>query len=709
MNPDAFDEPTRNRGFDWHEAYHSIRDRFWIVALCLVLGGVAAFGYLRGQESLFQARAVLVLQESQGNILGRVAESVTQDRVQSLDMINTTIDRMGSFLFAKRVAESLDLGSNPSFLQATDSGDESIPPEAAAGRLGGFISISYRRNTRLIDITAQSRDAKLSTDIANAYVTEFIRLGLERSSEATRSAGEFLVDEAARLAKKMRISEEAMQSFRERERATSLETMLSDAQARAGATTENLRETRTLIAQIEADLAASANLEDNATLLIKLPSVASDPRVAEILSTIAILEQNLGVLSQRYRPEHPAYVDLSSRLASAQGELADTLASIVTRLGTQRDNLVELAASQEQSLSGSQDRLLEVTGKYVEYNSLTRDLETDRALYDAVLARLKEVDLTKGIANEPFSIQELAQGAGPIPIPWTKTMIMGILGGLAAGVGITLLLAKLDPSIHTVDQAEALTGLRVITAVPQIKNAKPGLLVDEDRHGVVAEAFRTLRASVALLGEAENRRVFLFTSAMPSEGKTFSSANFAATLAQQGFRTLYIDGDLRKPAVSKLLFGEHRKPGFTEVLLGKCPLAEAAIPSGVENLDVITAGGRSENPAELLATSKVETILDEARASYDRVVIDSAPVIAVSDSLLLAEFADINCLILRANQTSRKSVQHAIRLLNDLGHPPAGLVLNGLHEGRGGYYSYYAYSGRNYGDYGARGVYGRTS
>ncbi|MGC1479668.1 MAG: polysaccharide biosynthesis tyrosine autokinase, partial [Chthoniobacterales bacterium] len=346
--------------------------------------------------------------------------------------------------------------------------------------------------------------------------------------------------------------------------------------------------------------------------------------------------------------------------------------------------------------------------KYVEYNSLSRDLETDRVLYDAVLARLKEVDLTKGITNELFSIHELAQGAGPLPIPWVKTLIMGFVGGFALGVGIVLGLSKLDPSIHTVDQAEALTGLRVITAVPQIKTNKPGLLAQEDRHGLVAEAFRTLRASMALLGDSEQHRVFLFTSAMPSEGKTFSSANFAVTLAQQGFRTLYIDGDLRKPAVSKLLFGEHRKPGFTEVLLDRCSLEESAIPSGVENLDVITAGGRSDNPAELLATAKVEEIISLARNAYDRVVIDSAPVIAVSDSLLLAEFADVSCLILRANKTSRKSVRHAIRLLSELGHPPAGIVLNGLHPGRGGNYNYYAYSGRNYGDYGASGVYGRS-
>ncbi|MGC1481826.1 MAG: hypothetical protein WA771_15110, partial [Chthoniobacterales bacterium] len=319
MNADPFDEPTqRPRGFDWQEAYHAIRDRFWIVAVCFVLGGLAAFAYLRGQENLFQARAVLVLQEDQGNVLGRAVESVSQQRIQSLDMINTVIDRMGSFLFAQRVAESLDLANTPTLLAATDSGDEPITTERAAGLLSDIVAISYRRNTRLVDVTARTRDPQLSTDIANAYVTEFIRLGLEQSSEATRSAGAFLVDEAARLAGKMRISEEAMQSFRERERATSLETLLSDAQTNVAAATERLSQTRARVAQFNSDLAAAEGIEDNATFLVKLPSVASDPRVAELTATITAIEQNLGVLSQRYRPEHPAYVDFSRRLDIAR-------------------------------------------------------------------------------------------------------------------------------------------------------------------------------------------------------------------------------------------------------------------------------------------------------------------------------------------------------------------------------------------------------
>ena len=231
----------------------------------------------------------------------------------------------------------------------------------------------------------------------------------------------------------------------------------------------------------------------------------------------------------------------------------------------------------------------------------------------------------------------------------------------------------------------------------------------QERHSFVAEAFRTLRTSIALVGGREQRQIFLFTSAMPSEGKTFCSANFAVTLAQQGFRTLYIDADLRKPSVSQLLFGETRLPGLTEVLLGQASYEQALQPGGQENLTVLTAGNISENPSELLASPVLKGFFETARKDYDRIVLDTAPIIAVSDTLLLLRHVDVSCLIVRANTTPKKSVVHAIRLLNEIGCLPAGIVLNFVKSRRLG--DYYTYSGRAYGggSYGSKGVYGQKA
>ena len=229
------------------------------------------------------------------------------------------------------------------------------------------------------------------------------------------------------------------------------------------------------------------------------------------------------------------------------------------------------------------------------------------------------------------------------------------------------------------------------------------LVVKDDRSGVVAEAFRCLRASVAMNAHVENQRTFLLTSAAPSEGKSFCSANFAITLAQQGLSTLIIDADLRKPTISRLFFGMHRKPGLSECLLGAIRLKEAVQSSQIEGLSVLTAGGRSPNPSELLSSQPFKELLEEALQNYDRVVIDSAPLLAVSDTQLIAPRVDVICLVIRSFMTPRKMVTRALKTLNEIHIKPTGIVFNCLPAASS--YSYY-YSGKYYGSYGSKGVYG---
>ena len=271
---------------------------------------------------------------------------------------------------------------------------------------------------------------------------------------------------------------------------------------------------------------------------------------------------------------------------------------------------------------------------------------------------------------------------------------------------------NLDPSLRTIDQVEQRTGLNVVTCVPLIKKGEVAggggakLPVVADRRGVVAEAFRSMRATMAMISGGGKHRVFLITSAIPGEGKTFTSSNFAASLAQQDFRTLLIDADLRKPSVSKLFFKDNLKPGLSEVLMGTADVAEATVPTEVPNLWVIPAGGIAPNPSELLAQPRLQEVLEKLRGQYDRIVIDSSPVLAVRDPLLLARYVEAACLIVRAGHSPAKASVQAVRLLSEAGAPTAGVVLNSVRQGSG---AYYAYAYRTYGTYGAKGVYGESS
>lgn len=717
QTPDPFDPlQESSEPFDWRYYLHVVLERWWLVCLALLLGAILSVFLISREKSLYGARAVLFIEQQREQVLNDRMQSVRDDEIRSIDMINTIVETLNSYPMAERVARRLELASDPAFAKVIEwdaAKDGELTPSAAAGALGGLVRSSYREMTRLIDVVARTADPQISTKLANGYADEYLRMLLEQTTESTKAASQFLVEEAARLGEKMRLAEEAMQSFRERERAASLETMIEEAQTSIDQNTAQIQEMEAFVRQLDTDLAAVSGSGGDTALLLRLPSVGNDPRVAQMNAQIAALERELDEMSRRYREGHPAHTATKARLEVLRGDLGRLAVEVVGQLETRRAQSEAQLESMRANRAESEKRLLEITGKSVEYNTLSRNLEADRALYDSVIARLKEVDVTSGLTDQSISIQERAMGAGPVPSQTLKYIVLGVFGGLAAGIAAAFGLNYLDPSLRTIDQVEQRTGLGVLASVPLIKKSGPAsgggginLPVVKDRRGVVAEAFRTMRATLAMTSGREKHRVFLVTSAIPGEGKTFTSSNFAATLAQQGFRTLLIDADLRKPSASKLFFNENIKPGLSELLMGSTVPDEAIVPTQIENLALLPAGGIAPNPSELLAQPGFGELVNKLRGEYDRIVIDSSPVLAVRDPLLLAKSVDVSCLIVRAGNSPAKATIQAVRLLSEAETPASGVVLNSVRHGSG---AYYAYAYRTYGTYGAKGVYGETS
>ena len=698
--------------FDWRQYLHIIMEKWWLVCLCLLLGAILSIFLISREKTLYGARAVLFIEQQKEQVLNDRLQTVRDDEVRSIDMINTIVETLNSYPMATRVAKRLELAKDPAFITAADwdkEKDGEMTPNAAAGSVSFMVKSAYREMTRLIDVVARTTDPDLSTKLANGYADEYLRMLMEQSTESTKAASQFLVEEAERLGNKMRLAEEAMQSFRERERAASLETMVGEAQGSVDITMKQIQELESFMRQLDTDLAAVSGSGGDSALLLRLPSVSNDPRVATLNAQIETLERELDEMSRRYREGHPAHTSTKNRLGLLRSNMSALAVEVVGQLEARRAQAESQLESLRAKRAEEEKRLLETTGKSVEYNRLARNLEADRALYDSVISRLKEVDVTSGLTDQSIAIQERAPGAGPVPSQTLKYLLLGLFGGLAAGVALALGLNYLDPSLRTVDQVEQRTGLGVVAAVPRIKvpptrgGGGTELPTVCDRRGTIAEAFRTMRTTLAHIAGRDKNRVFLITSAIPGEGKTFTSTNFAATLAQQDLRTLLIDADLRKPSVSKLLFNENLKPGLAEVLLGQCSASDAIVPTGIDNLSFMPAGGIAPNPSELLAQGKLADIIKSLKENYDRIVIDSSPVLAVRDPLLLAPLVDACCLIVRAGHSPSKATTTAVRLLSEAGVPAKGVVLNAVREGSGAYYSY-AY--RTYGTYGAKGVYG---
>lgn len=757
---------SRQNDFDWREYYYAIKARSWIILFFTILSifwGIYSASTLREK---YIARSVLFIQQVKSNILSVKIEEVSDEQIKSIDMINTLVDLLQSYPFALRVVNSEKLAQDPQFLAAAGLSFGKSSPEASAQALTKMLKTNYRLNTRLIDIFVTTRNPALSIRLANAYPTEYFRYLNDKRVESTRSASSFLMDEAERLRKKMRASEEGMQNFRERERAASFESMLQEAQTHITDLSFRQNQLQAKLSQISSDLEIAKANQGNRQQLLRLPSVASDPKIATEINHLADLDKEFVLIKQRYRNKHPLYISYKTQIDLANQDLNSQLDQIVGLLDSMKTSLLNQQAADKSERDEAEKHLLAVTGKSIEYNDLKRELESDGALYSSVVGRIKEVDVTKELDSSPVQLQEAATGASPFGGAPLIILIKSVLMGISLGIAVVIGLHKLDSSLKTVDQVEQLTGIPVVAAIPQIgepskiilglfskeqlvllhkawKGALGALgdksidfpkrlsevkeafrpvismlgnpnvteplsqgselVVKDDRSGVVAEAFRCLRASVAMNAHVENQRTFLLTSAAPSEGKSFCSANFAITLAQQGLSTLLIDADLRKPTVSRLFFGMHIKPGVSECLLGMTPLKYAVQTTQIEGLSVLTAGGRSPNPSELLSGQPFKELLEEALRNYDRVVIDSSPLLAVSDTLLIAPRADVVCLVIRSFMTPRKMVSRALKSLSEVHIKPTGIVFNCLPAASS--YSYY-YSGKYYGTYGSKGVYG---
>jgi capsular exopolysaccharide synthesis family protein len=271
---------------------------------------------------------------------------------------------------------------------------------------------------------------------------------------------------------------------------------------------------------------------------------------------------------------------------------------------------------------------------------------------------------------------------------------LAIFGGLVAGLGISFVLDGANTSIRTADESEQYLALPVLGEIPRLSKNEINnsiVMADSDRDSAAAEIFRTLRTTLSMLGRETDRKTYLFTSALPDEGKTFASVNYAASLAQQGLRTLLIDMDLRRPMIEELFTGKRSLlPGVTDYFSGHKTFDELC----VQHLDIpklfwIPGGSPVPNPLELLTQSDFHQLLDRALGDYDRVVIDTAPLLPVSDALILAGEVQTVVLVVQSGKTPRKAVQRSVQLLKQADVTIGGILLNlmPLRLSKGHYYS----------------------
>ena len=712
--------------------------------------------FLASQEALRTIEQNLTNREMLSRVIR--AEGLAEDGGATLLGTTVTPDA------AKKSSNSTAQPTTASRVQPNLEAGMTFTPmeDALAGALSGMVKAAIRRGTRLIDVFVTNRDPLVAQRMAEAVGREYIRNAIERRASFNQDALRYLVEEEDRLKINLQKSEAAVADYKEKNpdalqlgggAAATGSQAGSGAGAgggRGGIVEDKLQDLNSKLTtvktdrlRLEGELKQIENAGSDVDTLLAIPGISQAAQVIEARRNVTQIEAEIATLSLRYKAKHPKMMAMHASLREAQEKLREAVDSQPALL---RNAIEQTKASEidlQHAVHDQEGTAVALNKTAIGYQELARQAETDRALYESVLRQIKQTDLTKDIKTDAVSIAEHAPlPRSPVsPIP-SKAIAFGLLAGLAAGLAFVFGADALDRSVKTVDQAENTLGLPVLAAIPETKgsdkkttredsNGAPAeammyRLVDEAPAGPIAESFRNLRAALSLLGPEADRKVFLLTSALPNEGKSFTSVNYALALAHQGQRVLLIDGDLRRPSVHKVFRSPDEAndlPGVVDYLVQAVGLKDAAqLVATVESetpgkrfratepkvgqLYILAGGERAPNPAELLTGDTFKNLIAEASALFDKVIIDSAPILAVSDTLLMAPYVQTICMVVRANKTPRNAITRALTLLDTAGNRPAGIVLNRLPRRRGaGYYYYYASHG--YGDgNGSYGVYG---
>ncbi len=620
-----------------------VLERFWAIILVLVLVVAGTCAYLHYAKRLYRATAVIEVEQKEEQIV-EVDAQKEQD-LSHPEIIKTIEQNLSNTAFLKRVLARDGIKNDPQLFSGWDLNDPNMEPLLLAQVLYKNSNIEVNRGTRLIEISVYHGSPETAKKIANGIANQYLEERSRSKTGTSSSAFEFLIAKTDELKRKLQSGQDSLQVY-----------------------TDAVKYKETILAE----------------------------------------RSNYKTLSQRYRSKHPKMLQSQSLLAQMARDF-DTEISKIKQAAPP-----EATFWQEQedkwAAAGSEDKLgFQLKAVEARYNFLNSELQTDKDMLDSLLKQMKESDLSKQLNPIEVKLEEPAL----LPLyPAIPNLLLvwaiAAAGGLILSLGLAFALDGVDNTLKTVDEAERCTGCPILGAIPRSKQSlrKGEVMLEKYPGSNVSEAVRSLRVSLGLLGHQNDRKIILFTSAVPQEGKSFSSANVSVSFAQQGLKTLLIDVDLRRPMLHQILAIPPEQPGVVNYLTGQNTLDGVIWHSPTANLDVIWAGGRAPNPAELLASGAIDKLIREAAGRYDRIILDSAPINSVSDTLSLVKYVQTLCVVIRAGRTPRRAVLRALRVLKQAEAPTAGIILNYLPQrGRMGMdpYHYYYSSEDSYGKvYGSR-------
>jgi succinoglycan biosynthesis transport protein ExoP len=673
----------------------------WIILLTTIASLAIAFIYVLKATPIYSSTSRIYVEQSGPKILTEVEGVMTQSKnylftqaelLRSTPILSAALEKPG--VKQMRIFHNVD--NIIAFLKKK------------------ALNIEVGRKDDIISISSDSPDPTEAAHLINAVVDSYITYQATRKRSTSAEILKILRSEKDKRSKDLADKLQAMMDFKKEHEALAFESR------QGNLVIERLERLSAVLTEAQlSTIEAESNYEtiremisDPAKLKQYIESqrtttsyLSTENQKTELNSKLEQLEISLANRSREVTSEHPAIIAFKKDIERIKTQIED----LDTRFAQ-----AQLAVAEQQYLA-ARDRENQISKYYddqrqqtlalneqlAQYTILQSDWEQTKKLCDILDERIKELNVTEDVGALNISILEAAHPATTPSAPQkTKYMAMALVAGLMLGGGLALLRDWMDQKLHSAEEISTVLGVPVLGVVPSMSRREDvterGRKVYLDSKSSWAEAYRTIRTAVFFGAPKGEAKTILVTSPAPSDGKTTLVSNLAIAMAQAGQKTLILDADFRKPMQHNVFRINHEHIGLSSVLAGATNLQEAIHSTEVNGLDVLTRGPEVPNPSEILNSSSFAKLLKHLENTYDRIIIDSPPVIPVTDAQIIAAICDITLLVLRAEKSTRKISQQARNGLLSVGAHMLGVVVNDVpRKGRYGYYGSYG----NYGSY----------
>ncbi|HMD83445.1 MAG TPA: polysaccharide biosynthesis tyrosine autokinase [Terriglobia bacterium] len=583
---------------------------------------------------------------------------------------------------------------------------------AAIRSLQGHLRVERAKDTRMILVEYESSDPKQAADVVNTLVEDYKEYNLRTKYDASRQATGWMEQRLDELKVKVEKSEQAMVDYERKNNIVSVGEKQTVAEARLDDLNKNLstaqaeRLSKESIYKMVAENEAQVGFIQSSSLLNGLEAKEVE------------LKEQYSEAASHYGPTYPKALAFQDQLKDLDVLIARERKRAVENIRSEYQAAVQREKVLSDAVTRQNTEVEKVNQLLIQHNLLKREFESNQQLYDSLLAHLKDANVSATLqATNIHVIDKAVPPTAPIRPDKIRNIMFALAGGLGLGVALALTREALDNSIKSAQEVEKLTDLPTLAIVPiaQIRstlvrgaspNAKrialtshdsgipPALVVVKKPGAPVSEAYRALRTSVLLSTADRPPQVLLVTSSQPDEGKTVTALNLACTMAQKGSRVLLIDSDMRRPGIAKAL-KMSRTEGLSGILTGAYEYGPGLLIkiARVAGLSVLPCGPIPANPAELLCSVKMEALLKRVREDFDHIILDSPPILPITDATILSSIVDGVIMIVECERTTRAALSRACRIIEHAGGRIIGTVLNKVDVKRDGYYGYRYYHG----------------